>query len=503
MNASANIPANITDPIREHARKSPEAEAVILHSGEVVTYAMLERAIDALASGILESGIRPGDAVCVRTPNGYQDLVARLSLARIGAAIAPVSMSSGGLVAILGGGAADASGARVIPLPKLWAERVVAATDRAEIASHQDADAVCAYFPTSGTTGRPRHTAVSHRMFGQRIRAVGDTRRLSGPPREICSIGPATSFGFRCRVNALWEGGTVVMVGSAEQTLAALRGQRVNRLIMSPGTLQTLLQNMPADAAKPETLEEIETTGTLLPDAVYAKARDRLCAKITARYGSTEASWVASAPASALLGRPGAIGYAEPGVEVQVVGADGRPVPAGTPGVMRIRSANCVNGYYRDAEASEKVFRDGWFYPGDEAVIAPDGMIVIVGRTSEVINKAGNKISPQAVEEVLVSAPGIADAAVFGLPGWSGETRVWAAIVSDKPGTRPDVAALREFCKTRLKLQAPDFYLLVKAIPRNDMGKIQRQPLQEMARKQSDEWRRRQAASGSGRPVVH
>ena len=505
MSASANIPANITDPIREHARATPEGQAVILHSGEAVSYAMLERAIDAVAAGLRGDGIRPGDTVCVRTPNGYQDLVARLAIARLGAVIAPISMAPAGLTAILGAGEAPASKVRAIPLAKLWAERVVAASDQAEFASHQDLDAVCAYFPTSGTTGRPRHTKVTHHMFGQRIRAVGDARRLSSAPREICSIGPATSFGFRCRVNALWEGGTVVMVGSAEQTMTALNAHRVNRLIMSPGTLQTLLQQLPADGAKPAALEEIETTGTLLPDAVYTQARDRLCARIIARYGSTEASWVASAPAADLVGRQGAIGRAEPGVEVEAVGQDGRPVPAGTAGVMRIRSANCVSGYHGDPEASARVFREGWFYPGDEVVIAADGMISIVGRTSDVINRAGNKISPQAVEEVLRTATGIADAAVFAMPSSSGETRVWAAIVPATPGVRPDVARLREFCKERLKLHAPDFYLLVKAIPRNDMGKIQRQPLQAMAAKQIENWRNRQAGSGSGtgRKVVH
>ena len=110
----------------------------------------------------------------------------------------------------------------------------------------------------------------------------------------------------------------------------------------------------------------------------------------------------------------------------------------------------------------------------------------------------GNKISPDVVEKVLRSFSGISDAAAFAMPSTSGGTRVWAAIVSATPGVRPDVARLREFCKERLKLHAPDFYLLVKAIPRNDMGKIQRQPLQAMAAKQIENWKSRQTGSGSG-----
>ena len=318
------------------------------------------------------------------------------------------------------------------------------------------------------------------------------------PPRELSTIGSATIYGFTTRLRTLWQGGAII-VAQAAATVPALNKFRVSRLVIAPNALHHLLEQLPAGSPRPASLEEIETSGALLPDPVYFAARDRLCTQITSGYGSTEAGWITLTPAGELSARPGAVGFVVPGIEIQVVGADAAPLPAGSAGALRIRGASCVMEYYRDPEASAQVFRDGWFYPGDEARIGEDGMLTLVGRTSEVINKGGQKISPRVVEEVVLSAPGVRDAAAFGVTLPSGVTQLWAAIVLDDDAPASSgAAAMRELCAERLKVSAPDVFLRLKEIPRNEMGKIRRRELEKMA---LASLARRRRGAQSGKPV--
>jgi len=478
--AAGASPLNITDPIRDHATVTPLADAVVREDGEAVCYRDLDRAIDGIAAGLRDCGIQAGAIVRVETPNAYRHLVARLALARMGAAFAPETFPQADVNAVLGQ-AGSSSTDRQLSLKSLWAEWVDSARSLPESISCQDASAVFGYFPTSGTTGTPRHVALSHEVLALRIQAWGDGFSGVRRPRELSTIGSGVMYGFSTRMRALWLGGAIV-IANADGVLAALERYRVTRLVMAPNALQSLLDRMPDGAPRPGSLEEIETSGAMLPDVVYRGARDRLCAKVMCGYGSTEAGWATLAHAGTLMGRPGAVGQAVPGIEIQIVGEGERPLPPGSIGALRIRGAACVQEYHRDAAAGITVFRDGWFYPGDEGTIAEDGMLTLVGRTSEVINKGGQKISPGAVEEVLRSARGVRDAAAFGVTLPSGEAQLWAAIVPEADTlSRADAAAMRELCAQRLKLSAPDAYMRLRKIPRNEMGKIRRQELARMA----------------------
>ena len=481
MDAGAS-PLNITDPIRDHAAATPLADAVVREDGEVVCYRDLDRAIDGIAAGLRDCGIQAGAIVRVETPNAYRNLVARLALARMGAAFAPETLPEAEFDAVLGqveGGSTTRP--RQLSLKSLWADWVDSGRKRPATGPCAEASAIFGFFPTSGTTGTPRHVAASHELIARRLAAWGDTPPGARPPRELSTIGSGTIYGFTTRLRTLWQGGAII-VAQAAATLPALNKFRASRLVIAPNALHRLLEQLPAGAPRPVSLEEIETSGALLPDPVYLAARDRLCMRITSGYGTTETGWTTLTPAGELSARPGAVGFAVPGIEIQIVGADAAPLPSGSAGALRIRGASCVLAYHHDPAASAQVFRDGWFYPGDEATIDADGMLTLVGRTSEVINKGGQKISPRVVEEVVLSASGVRDAAAFGVKLPSGVTQLWAAIVLDGDApARAGAAAMRELCAKRLKASAPDVFLRLKEIPRNAMGKILRRELEKMA----------------------
>jgi acyl-CoA synthetase (AMP-forming)/AMP-acid ligase II len=153
-------------------------------------------------------------------------------------------------------------------------------------------------------------------------------------------------------------------------------------------------------------------------------------------------------------------------------------LPPGTEGILRIRSANCIAGYLGDTAASASVFRNGWFYCGDVGAVSDDGALTISGRTSDFINSGGNKVSPQVIEDVLLSLPQVTEAAAFGVPDGMGVVQIWAAIVAD---ARVETSALKAICHAKLAEKSPKFILQVKGLPRNANGKVVRDELVKFA----------------------
>jgi len=435
---------NVTDPIRRHAYARPDADAVIRPNGRTISYREFDRIIDFVAAGVRGLGLGPGAVVSVRIGQPYRDLCCRLALARLGICIAPRAMpASANAVCLTDGAIPDEAAAAFEPFDRLWPETLALATKVPEVPSHQDGAAVCAIFPTSGTTGSPKFVAVSHDILAHRISTKAPELRLPGDARQICTIGPGTGYGLLQRLDVLWNGGVVVMVPKVEHILHRIDRHRVSHLAMAPFSLHRLVKGLPADSAPPPTLRQVEVGGSALPQRLYDIVRQRLCANIVSQYGAAEAGPVAGATMLSLQGHPGAVGYLYPGVEAQAVDAHDMPLPPGTEGTLRVRSAGCADAYFGDPAATARVFRGGWVYPGDVGTVARDGLLTVKGRSSEVINQGGMKVAPQVIEEVLLSVPEIGEAAAFGVPDALGVTRIWAAIVLNGP---VDMSAVQALC---------------------------------------------------------
>jgi acyl-coenzyme A synthetase/AMP-(fatty) acid ligase len=247
---------------------------------------------------------------------------------------------------------------------------------------------------------------------------------------------------------------------------------------MPPMTLERIAASVPAGGGPLPSLESIEVSGSHLPIPLYELARQRVCPNIISSYGGTESGHVASAPMSVLRDHPGAVGYVHPGIEVQAVDADDTPLPPGREGILRVRTGNGASAYIGDPVASARVFKDGWLYPGDVGAVSSDGLLTVAGRAGELINSGGNKVSPRVIEDVLLSFAGVREAAAFGVPDSLGLTRIWAAMVVDRP---VDGAALHAFCVARLGNVAPKHVMKMDTLPRNESGKILRTELARIA----------------------
>ena len=137
----------------------------------------------------------------------------------------------------------------------------------------------------------------------------------------------------------------------------------------------------------------------------------------------------------------GATGYVAPWAELEIVDVDDRPLPAGAEGLVRIR-ATCQGAPYPPERAAENAsFRDGWFYPGDLGRYGDDGLLILTGRTSDVINVGGLKLAPEVIEEILRKHPAVADVAAFGDLGDGGIEEIFVALVPKAPAVDTQVIA--------------------------------------------------------------
>lgn len=473
---------NLTDPIRRHALFDADMPAIARPDGRRVSYRELDRTIDSLAQRVLDLGLAPGNVAGMFRLAPYPYVVLKLALARLGIAAGPMTMPAAMMDLRFTDDTAPAlERVRMVAFDHSWVDVPPPDAVVANVPVHQDGAAIGGIFPSSGTTGSPKFVALSFETMARRIAVRGLGIPLPADVRQICVIGLGTFFGLSSILRVLWNRGLVILEPSnapAQQLVADIQRHRVNHMVVSPMTLERLAASVPPEGGPLSSLESIEVSGSRLPIPLYELARQRLCPNIISFYGGVECGPIASAPMSALRGHPGAVGYLHPGVEVQAVDANGVPLPPGREGILRVRSSNAVNAYLGDPVASAGVFMEGWVYPGDVGAVSPDGLLTIAGRASELINSGGNKVNPQVIEDVLLSFPGIREAATFGVPDALGLTRIWSAMVVDRP---VDSAALHAFCVTRLGPISPERVMKMDALPRTESGKILRTELARIA----------------------
>jgi acyl-CoA synthetase (AMP-forming)/AMP-acid ligase II len=197
-------------------------------------------------------------------------------------------------------------------------------------------------------------------------------------------------------------------------------------------------------------------------------------------YGLTEGGpFVTWCPPEDVFARWGSIGRAMPGVDLVLLDDDGSEVAPGEPGEICVRGPR-MSGYWRNEEASRAALADGWLHTGDVAVADPDGFLTIVDRKKDMIRSGGHNVWSKEVEDCLARHPGVADAAVIGLPDPVYEEQVVAVIVP--VGTpAPDLAEqLTRFVRAELAgYNTPKAVHFVAEFPRTAVGKIQKHVLRE------------------------
>lgn len=335
---------------------------------------------------------------------------------------------------------------------------------------------------TSGTTGKPKGVVSTHDMIAAQIGTLvtawewgaADRTLLVLPLHHVHGIinvlGCALWSGATCEIHPRFDAeATWDRLASGEITIFTAVPTIYYRLIASWDSAPEAVRRRRSEGIRSVRL--MMSGSAALPAGILDRWRAITGHVLLERYGMTEIGMAIANPLHGLRQR-GRVGRPLPGVDVRLVGEDGRLVRPGDPGELEIRGPAVFREYWRRPDATREAFRDGWFRTGDLAVVE-DGIYRLLGRTSiDIIKTGGYKISALEIEDVLREHPAIAECAVVGIEDDEWGQLVCAAVElkSEEPLTLAD---LEPWARERLApYKIPRAMIAVPGLPRNTMGKV-------------------------------
>ncbi|MBV9784858.1 MAG: acyl--CoA ligase [Acidisphaera sp.] len=469
------------------ARQQPHAVAVSGMRGDI-SYQRFEADIDRFAAGL--AALEPSGLVAVQLADPYLHCLALLAFARLGVPTASYAAGHDRLMLPLLRPElviADAPGPeprdaapmpRIVPISTDWVEQTLRCPPVPLPRPTLDPDGLARVVTSSGSTGVPKKLAMSWRRIERTALRIVFLNAASHALSRLMSAIGVESGAFSVALSA-WAIGGAVLFGPQDpaQLAAALPRLSPRGLVMAPIQLRMLLDVLPPGFLPMPELW-IGVSGSHTPRAVRQAARARLTPNLLVVYASTEGGATAEAHAAHLEGDDAAVGWVLPWATVQIVDRDGRVLPTGELGQIRVRGEEVVEAYLDDADATARQFRDGWFYPGDLGRFGEDGMLRVEGRVDDVMNFGGEKLLPRTIEDAALACAGVLDAGAFVMPDAAGISTPWIAVVRGEGFAEPALAQA-----LRLPGLPPVYVAWVDRIPRNALGKVQRDMLQQAATK--------------------
>jgi acyl-coenzyme A synthetase/AMP-(fatty) acid ligase len=480
---------NLVEPILYQCKLNPFATAIATPGSGInsVKYGQLEKLIHNVARSAVKAGLAPGDVAGISISDAILHAIVILGLMRIGVVTmslaepsVPDRINPNALVTDNPGSFSGAG--NILTVNASWLQGDGTPLDYERIYRGEDGDTCCINL-TSGSTGRRKGVALSHKILASRVAHYGYSkgRSFAQMSRLYSSFEITTTPGFTYLFYILSHGGTIYFAGKdIAAFLQYLAPFRIQGLATSPFNLDGLLKWFEAEPALESTLEIIICQGARLSRELAERVRARMCQNLYTSYGSTETATAVFGPAEVTSQLPGAVGFVCPGYSVDIVDSNGKTMPAGKEGGVRIRTPHLASGYVGDPEATAQMFRDGAFYIGDRGYMTKDGMLVITGREKTALLVSGDSIAPEIIEETLCSFAGVDAAAACTLDDPLGIAEVYALIVA-----RSDVdeGALRTYCQSKLRsLFVPVKFIKSESIPRGGQGKIDRQRVLEIVK---------------------
>lgn len=345
---------------------------------------------------------------------------------------------------------------------------------------------------TSGTTGRPKGVITTHANIEAQVRSLVEAWAWSPEDHILLTLPLHHVHGIvNVLTSALWSGAQCTVLPTFQE--AAVWNEIARDDLTLYMAVPTIYAKLLAawEAAPPERRQEwsdgcrrlrlMVSGSAALPVSMLERWREVSGHTLLERYGMTEIGMALSNPLEGER-RPGFVGQPLPGVEVRLVGEDGRPVDEWEPGEIQVRGPTVFGEYWRRPDETEASFHDGWFSTGDMAVLE-DGAYRILGRSSvDIIKTGGFKVSALEVEEVLRTHVSVADCAVVGVPDPEWGERVAVTLVPTAGTSGPlDGTELRAWMKERLApYKVPSLFMTLPELPRNAMGKVTKPAVQEL-----------------------
>jgi malonyl-CoA/methylmalonyl-CoA synthetase len=480
-------------------------EAVLLRTidGTVYSYAGAERESARLANYLVGLGATPGDRVTVQVDKSPSVLWLYLACLRAGLVYHPLNtayqaselayflgdaqprivvctQSSEALMSSLAG---PADVEHVLTLQSdgtgsLTSGAANCGTDFETV--RRGPDDLAALLYSSGTTGRPKGIMLSHRNLAENGKTLVDIWGFSSADRLLHALPVFHVHGLFVAISCvLLSGASMLWLEKFDASQVASRLPACT-VMMGVPTYYTRLLALDGFTADTCTNMRLFISGSApLLTETFNEFQCRTGHAIIERYGMSETGMNTSNPLHGER-RAGTVGPPLPGVEVRVVDDLSEALPAGETGDLQVRGPNVFQGYWRMPEKTREDFTaDGFFNTGDKATISADGYVSIVGRAKDLIICGGLNVYPREVEQLLDDLEGVVESAVIGVPHADFGEAVVAVIVATA-GNSLEEQAIIDFCKGEIaNFKVPKQVFFVDELPRNAMGKVQKNLLRE------------------------
>jgi acyl-CoA synthetase (AMP-forming)/AMP-acid ligase II len=499
----------LADLLDAQVRERPGAKALIVTGDRMhVSYGTLAALVDDVAARLGSTGLRRGGAVALVCANSAEFVVALLGAARAGLVVAPMDpalpesqmrarLEALGVQAVLVGPLAPG----MAPIPQVdvptWslrvdATRTGAATATLETgepplqhargAAHELTSEDALVLFTAGTTDRAKMVPLTHANVAASVQGISAAYEL-GPDDATVAVMPLFhGHGlFAALLASLASGGCVLLPErgrfSAHTFWDDVRAVSATWFTAVSTIHEILLERSPSEYPGPQVvpLRFVRTSSAPLNSATQRALERTLGAPLLSAYGMTESTHQAATEPLPQYGplKHGSVGRPA-GVDVRIVDQDGHICPVGTVGEVRVRGPIVTRGYLGDPAETARSFADGWFRTGDLGSLDDDGYLFLTGRMKNLINRGGEKISPEHVEDIIAGCPGVTEAAVFAIPDATYGQRVGAAVVvSDDESVGSE--QILEYSRSRLSsFEVPDRLDVVAALPHTAKGGLDR-----------------------------
>ncbi len=504
----------------QRAQEHPEREFLVFGSRRM-TYAQVEREAMALAEGLAGLGVRPGDRLAVDLPNWPEFVVAFLAAAYRGVVLVPLDpaltshelkyqLRHAAVRAVLVPEAYDGADFvelydEVLPdLPELRALVLVGATDRwlddrvyrygdlvskvpakpSPIETGDPATQPLAILYTSGTMGKPKGVALSHRNILVTAYASAEALRHSGDDRVLGAVSLFTIFGMHVVAVTITAGATLVLEErfDAPGALDLIRREQLTVVHGVPTMFELLMRHPAFEESPPTTCRSGLVAGSPVSPDLARRIR-RWC-DVQIAYGLTETGPTVTVTRfdDSAERRTDTVGRAIAGVEVKVVdlksGVLHGPEAVGE---LAVKGPNVMLGYDRmPGETSRSFTAEGFFLTGDLAIVDEDGYVKIMGRRNELIIRGGYKIYPRELEDLLRTHPAVGDACVVGIPNETFGELICACVVPTE-GSIVTGDELKDFCRDAVAdYKVPDLVRFFDTFPLTGSGKVKRRELAQV-----------------------
>jgi len=474
-----NLHDSITQMLAESVDADPGAEALVEVGGDRISYRQLWDRAARVAGGLSEQGIRPGDRVAIRLPNSIDWVLAFLGGVLAGAIVVPVNTrftdSEVGYVVDDSGSSYRFEPGNPLPDGRPHVHEGASKTD------------VAAIFYTSGTTGFPKGAMHTHENVLSNIetafRVVDVTRDIGREFRTLVVVPLFHVTGCHSQtLPVLRAGGAAVIDASFDgrRMIETIERERITACTAVPAIYYHILNRPDFAPGHVACVRWASYGGAPIAPALVRKIAEQFPgARVGNGFGLTESTSISTfLPHEWAAEHADSVGFAAPHTEVAIGDAD----PQTGVGQILIRGQGVCAGYWNKPDATAQTFAEHWLHTGDVGRVGGQGLVYVLDRIKDMINRGGENVYCVEVENDLIGAPGVGEVAVVGVPDPMMGEKVGAVIVP-LPGAVVDPAAVVAYAREHLAdFKVPQFVVIrAEPLPRNPNGKVLKAPLRKTA----------------------